>query len=123
MREATVRLQRESGKGDYVMMEDYEVKLLEKIDSGEKLTERELKTLIFECVEEDRVEGDDHRWQRSIKSIVNLDSRCFAIDWMQGLTVNQENDFYNQPYEVTKKTYEKTITVTEWIKKEIEAAN
>jgi hypothetical protein len=104
-------------------MEDCEVKLLEKIDSGEKLSERELKTLVFECNEEERIEGDDRRWQRSIKSIIKFENRYFAISWEQGLTENQEDDFYNQPYEVTKKTYEKTITVTDWIKKEIEAAD
>lgn len=30
------------------------------------------------------------------------------------------NEFYNQPYEVVKKTYEKTITVTEWVEVESE---
>jgi hypothetical protein len=39
------------------------------------------------------------------------------VEWEEGLTENQENEFYNQPYEVEKKTYEKTITVTEWVSK------
>ena len=97
-------------------MTDYEKELLNKIDTKHKLTEKELKALI--CTKEvERIEGDDIRWQRSIQSIVELDGRYFSIDWQQGLTECRKNDFDDQPYEVTKKIYEKTITVTEWNKK------
>ena len=46
----------------------------------------------------------------------------YVVDTLQsigkrGLTEYQENAFYEQPYEVEKRTYEKTITVTEWINK------
>lgn len=34
--------------------------------------------------------------------------------WENGLTENQENEYYDQPTEVKKVTTEKTITVTEW---------
>ena len=34
---------------------------------------------------------------------------------MRGLTECQENEFEDQPVEVRKHTYEKTIEVTEWI--------
>lgn len=87
---------------------------LEKILNGEELSERELKDLTFDY-EIDCQEGDDGRWTTSVKTIVELCDRYFAIDWERGLTEEQENEFYNQPYEVKKVEYEKVIKVTEWV--------
>lgn len=39
----------------------------------------------------------------------------FNIDWERGLTERQENEFYEQPYEVVKECHEETIVVTNWI--------
>ena len=94
--------------------------MLNKIDSKEKLTEREISNLVDYEVE--REEGDDRRWSRSITSYIKLKDRYFCIEWECGLTEMQENEFYNQPYEVTKNTYEKIIPeqkvmITEWLKK------
>lgn len=91
----------------------FEEIIINKIDNGEKLSERELSTLVWEY----EIERDNGRWTRSISSVVQLQDRCFCLNWEEGLTESQENEFYYQPYEVEKKTYEKTITVTEWIKK------
>lgn len=90
--------------------------MVKKIESGEKLTERELRTVVFETNEIERNEGDNRRWTRSVKSIVEMCGRYFCIYWEEGLTECQENEFYDQPYEVEKITYDKTITVTEWKK-------
>lgn len=89
-----------------------------KIENGEKLTKKELRTLVFECREIERNDGENRRWTRSVESIIELCGRYFAVIWEEGLTEYQDNEFYYQPYEVEKKTYEKTITVTEWVKKE-----
>lgn len=97
-------------------MSDYEKDLLSKIDSGENLTERELKMLALEF-DIERIEGDNRRWQREVRSISQLGDRTFAVDWQEGLTECQENEFYNQPIEVIKNEYEKTVKVTEWVKK------
>lgn len=94
--------------------EHFEEIMVAKILNGEKLTEREIKELVWDY-EVDREEGDNRRWTRSVTSIVRLCDRYFSIDWEQGLTECQENEYYNQPYEVVKHTYEKTITVTEWV--------
>lgn len=91
--------------------------MAKKIDVGEDLTVKELKTLAFECEKVDEEEGDSGRWSQSIMTVVKLCDRFFAIDWERGLTERQENEFYNQPYEVEKNTYEKTIMVTEWNQK------
>jgi len=94
----------------------FEEIMLEKIDNGENLTERELSTLSGEY-EVDRENGDNRRWSRSVSSYIQLEDRFFCVDWEEGLTESQPDEFYNQPYEVEKKTYEKTITVTEWCEK------
>lgn len=95
-------------------MNEFEIDMINKITNGEKLSKNELRDLVeFEI---DRIEGDDRRWSRTITSICELDGRYFKLVWEHGLTEMQENEYYNQPYEVKKHTYEKTITVTEWIK-------
>ena len=88
-----------------------EKEYLEKILNGEELTEIELSDLVD--YEIDSQEGDCGRWTMPVKSIVELCGRYFAIDWDRGLTEMQENEFYNQPYEV--KQVEKMVKVTEWV--------
>ena len=95
-------------------MTDFQKKILEKIDTGEELSESELSRLCYEHSIWDE-DGDEGRWTRSVESVIELDGRYFSIIWDRGLTECQENEFWNQPVEVRKHTYEKTIEVTEWI--------
>lgn len=95
-------------------MKDFEKEMLAKIDAGEKLNENQLTRLCYEHSNCDE-EGCEHRWVREMESIVELDGRYFSILWMRGLTEYQEDEFEDQPVEVRKHTYEKTIKVTEWI--------
>lgn len=88
-----------------------EIELLNKIDNGIELSEKELKMLVWEY-EIDASYGENRRWSRSVTTIVQLGDRYFAIEWEEGLTEMQENEFYEQPYEVEKT--EKTVVVTEW---------
>lgn len=97
--------------------EHFDEIILDKIDKGEKLTEKELSTLVFEYSISDTY-GENRRWSRTVTTIVDILDRNFCIIWEEGLTENQDNGFYNQPYEVEKHVYEKTITVTEWRKLE-----
>ena len=48
-------------------------------------------------------------------TIVQVADRFFKIDWERGLTECQEDEYWDQPVEVTPHEYEKTITVREWI--------
>lgn len=95
--------------------EHFEELMVEKIDKNEKLTERELSEIREYSIEDD--EGDEGRWVRHMTSIVEMCGRFFELNWSRGLTEYQENEFYDQPFEVVKSTYEKTITVTEWVAK------
>lgn len=87
-----------------------------KLKSGEKLNESELKTLVYDGVEVDEIEGDHYRWTQSVQTIINIDGELWAIDWQRGLTEYQENEFYYQPYRVEKR--EKQITIIEYVAKE-----
>ena len=95
----------------------YDEYILNKIDSNEKLDENELHSLLWEFDEVETIRGENRRWSRSVRSIVKIGERYFALDWEQGLTECQDNEFDNQPIEVEKKEYPKTIIVTEWIEK------
>jgi len=110
-RERLEKIKKEQDEKYY--WEHFEEIMLNKIDNNEELTEKELKILALEY-DVDQEEGDEGRWERYMTSIAKLGDRYFAVNWSRGLTEYQENSFYEQPYEVEKKTYEKTITVTEW---------
>ena len=84
-----------------------------RYDAGEKFNEDELNYMAFDCIQVDEIEGDRGRWTMGMTTVFECDGRHFAIDWNSGLTEYQENEFYNQPYEVELR--EKTVTVREWV--------
>lgn len=97
----------------------FEEIMVNKIQNGEELTEEELEKLVWNYgIESDY--GENRRWARHVTSIVKLCDRYFSVGWEEGLTERQENEFYEQPYEVKKHIYEKTIIVTEWVPMEDE---
>jgi len=90
--------------------------LVDKIDRREQLSVQEIEDFLFECGKEvDRKEEDDGRWTKHVCTIKKVNNRYFAVPWEKGLTEMQENEFYEQPYEV--EPHEKQIVITEWIKK------
>ena len=94
----------------------FEEIIVNKIDNGEKLTEEELKEIIWDYDVESSY-GENRRWTRAVSTIVCMCGRYFMVDWEQGLTERQENEFWEQSYEIERKEYEKTIKVVEWVKK------
>lgn len=107
-----LRLKQEEAKKYY--NEHFDEIMVQKIDSHEELSEKELRRLVLECDVVDESKGENRRWSRTVTSIVELCDRFFAIVWEEGLTECQEDSFYDQPYEVKLHEYEKTITVKEW---------
>lgn len=97
--------------------EHFDKLMVQKIDNNEELTESELRKLVFECEEVDKSYGENKRWSRTVTSIIKLGNRYFAVVWEEGLTESQENEFYNQPYEVELDSYKKIIEVKNWYKK------
>ena len=90
--------------------------IIEKLYAGKKLDEYELKRLAcndcdsgkYEWIDE--IEYDFGRWTQSIETIFKVNDDLWAILWQRGVTECQENEFYNQPYRVIKKT--RVITET-----------
>lgn len=93
----------------------FEEIMIKKIDNKEPLTEHEIRTLVFEYDVETE-HGDNRRWTRSVNTIVKLCDRYFSINWEEGLTEYQDNEFYNQPCEVRREEEVKTIVVVNWVK-------
>ena len=91
---------------------------LNKLDSGEGLTERECLDLVYEFDIENSY-GGNHRWSRMVETICDLNGRYFKISWDQGLTELQDDACYDQPIEVELHEWDevKTIHMREWRKK------
>lgn len=107
------RLAKEKADAEYYN-EHFEEIMVKKIDSGEELTEDELSTLAWEY-EEERQHGDNRRWTRSVTSIIKLCDRFFQLNWEEGLTEYQPNEYYHQPCEVKKVEREEVIKVVQWV--------
>lgn len=89
---------------------------LEAFDSGYEFSESELSELAWENSVETTY-GENGRWVRPVTTIIEFNGRYFQIDWYEGLTEYQPNEFYDQPFEVKKESHEETIivTITNWI--------
>ena len=83
--------------------------IINKLKNGEELSEKEIKKLVDEGDFVDEIKGNDHRWQKEIQTIIDVDGQLYAVDWLMGLTECQENEFFNQPYKV--KYVEKQVTI------------
>ena len=91
--------------------------MLNKILNKESLSESELQRLLdFELTEE-RDYGENRRWTRTVYSVISLFNTTFMLEWEQGLTESQENEFYTQPYEVEPFEKEVVMVVKEWKRK------
>lgn len=96
-------------------MNNYEKEFLDKYDSGAKFTEQEIRDAIWDFHQVEEIEHGHRRWTESMTTIVQVADRFFKIDWERGLTECQDDEYWDQPVEVTPHEYEKTITVRDWI--------
>lgn len=99
-------------------MSKFEQEFLEKYNNRYEFSEEELRDIRWNFEEVVTEYEEPRRWTRTATTIFIVADRYFALEWEQGLTECQENEFWEQPYEVEKKEYSKTVIVTEWIKKE-----
>ena len=93
--------------------------VIRKIKVKEEFDEEELQELKYYFGEYDEVFYENRRWTRSVTTIFKLDDNVFiALEWEEGLTEYQPNEYYEQPYFVYPK--EEHIVVTNWYRKEDE---
>lgn len=107
-------MESEKEKEESAEQEDsFDDEVLRKIDAGEALTEKEIRTLVLCGYAVEEIEHSVGRWERQVSSIVEIKNRYFSIDWSEGLTEIQENsfdDFYPEEVE----SYEETVVVKKW---------
>lgn len=77
---------------------------LRRYDAGEKFSEEELQDIVWGFREVTTNFGENLRWTRGATTIVAVDGRLFAIEWWEGLTEMQPNEYSEQPYEVKEVT-------------------
>lgn len=78
-------------------------------------TEEEARDAIWNN-EVSRTEYEPRRWTRGVDSTVEIDGRFYTIPWEEGLTENQEDEFYAGDYdEVVKRTDIKTVRTDVWV--------
>lgn len=94
----------------------FEINIQDKLNKNEKLDKEELCYLVNEY-EEVTYHGENHRWVREETTIVEFNNKFYVIYWWSGLTEMQDNEFDNQPIEVTKIERPITVTLTEWLDK------
>ena len=78
-------------------------------DDKDKLT----KFLIWEYPEVDVEYGENRRWSRSVNTIVQIGDRFFSIDWEEGLTEMQPNEYLGDNIVEVRKV-KKLIEVEQW---------
>ncbi len=88
-------------------------KYFSKFLSGEPFSEEEIENILMSYTIAEK-EGENGRWSQPITSIVSLCGHTFQIDWRNGLTEEQDNEYPNQPFEVTSYTHIEMVTVTDW---------
>lgn len=100
----------------YDYAKPWDKRILEKIKSGKKLTENELRMLVFSGLDVHEEENGEGRWSAYMTTVLDLNRELYAVEWQRGLTEMQPNEFYEQPYavkiekkEVIVKTIETSI--------------
>lgn len=95
--------------------------LSDKILKGVPLSEWELKQLVWgwpdirepmEIVE--TIRGREERKSRKVQTILNVDGKLYALDWVECSPFGGEDIFKTQPYRVRKRT--KLVRVNEYIR-------
>lgn len=70
----------------------FEDEILNNFDNGISMSDADMSEAIF-MYEIDREDLDEYRWTTLIRSVIKVKDRYFEIDWIQGNTEMQEDDF------------------------------
>lgn len=70
----------------------FEDEILNNFDNGISMSDDDMSEAIF-MYEIDREDLDEYRWTTLIRSVIKVKDRYFEIDWIQGNTEMQEDDF------------------------------
>lgn len=70
----------------------FEDEILNNFDNGISMSDDDMSEAIF-MYEIDREDLDEYRWTTLTRSVIKVKDRYFEIDWIQGNTEMQEDDF------------------------------
>lgn len=70
----------------------FEDEILNNFDNGISMSDDDISEAIF-MYEIDREDLDEYRWTTLTRSVIKVKDRYFEIDWIQGNTEMQEDDF------------------------------
>ena len=84
----------------------------EKLKKGIELNNKDMQEMLWQCPEIYEEEGEDSRWTRSMLTVVEFENDLYAIEWDKGLTEQQDDGFYIQPYKVKLKEEEVVVIKT-----------
>ena len=99
-------------------------KIMERFKAGEVLKERDRRALAEGCNYGDARLDDDYEfikaeedeeldWTRCMRTIFKLGKdEYWCIPWERGLTEEQDNEFFDDPYRVKKVV--KTVQIETW---------
>ncbi len=80
-------------------------------------TSDEVQDLVFDN-EVETIYGPNRRWTRTNQTIIKADDgKHYKLEWEEGLTENQEHEFYDQEAPEVEKI-EKTVVIKEWKEKD-----
>lgn len=103
----------EKYKKQYIIVEK-ELSPEDKLIQGFNLNEQDLSELVWGSEVIHQEKGEDRRWSRTIITVIELSNGDqYAIEWEEGLTENQENEFFEQPKKVNVKEKEVVKVVKE----------
>ena len=74
--------------------------------------EDDVRELVWES-EVERIVGESRRWSRTNLSIVESEGKFYELQWEQGLTEQQEDEYFDQTAKEVEQI-EKTVVVKEW---------
>ena len=76
-----------------------EIEIINKLKNGELLDSEEVEFLIDEYEHETEY-GENRRWSRYARTIIEVNISCniryFMLEWENGLTEYQENEYFSQ---------------------------
>lgn len=88
---------------------DFETEILRKIDDKIKLSEDEVRELIYEYAVENNHLENISEWQESMESIVKIKDRYFKFYWIDG---EPEATFWDNEY--PKEVKKKKVVMEVW---------
>lgn len=85
-------------------------------------TEEQVRDCVFGGLDGtvvETIQGDDGRWSRTNRTIIEKDGKFYALFWEEGLTENQDNEFEEQDAKEVR-SIDTVVTKKTWVRVDAE---